>query len=196
MTTEYGKQITCALKAVAQMHSDTSRLLIDCDKHIGKGRPSVFGSYATRDLTYNYKADFWMAEGVYRYYPAGVNAVDGVTVAFIYSGSPTDPRSDTEPLFLVGHVQYSEQSGGGSSAPGTTKGRCEEWDLWRLYFEWSSRELGSVLQFGALDDGRIASARVIAVPLFSIDSIEQVLETANRVLLDGTVPNRAVPVTE
>ena len=29
-----------ALKAVIKMHSDTSKLLIDCDKHIGAGRKS------------------------------------------------------------------------------------------------------------------------------------------------------------
>src|ERR1700722_1838486 len=104
-TTEYGTKIAGALKAVAQMHAETSRLLVDCDKYIGNGRPSVFGSYATRDLTYHYKATFWMAEGVYRYYPAGPDAVEGVyryypagpdavegvTVAFHYAGAPDDP---------------------------------------------------------------------------------------------------------
>ena len=179
-TTEYGTKIAGALKAVAQMHSETSRLLVDCDKYIGKGRPSVFGSYATRDLTYHYKATFWMAEGVYRYYPAGSDAVEGVTVAFHYAGAPNDPRSQSEPLLLVGHIQYSPS--GNVLEDSSSKAKCNEWDLWSLYFEWGQdRESDKLLTYELADGGRITKAKLIAVPLFTVIGIEVVEGLARKV---------------
>lgn len=178
MKTEYGTKMAGALKAVAQMHSDTSKLLQDCDQEIGKGRPSIFGSYATRDLTYNFQADFWMAEGVYRYYQAGPALVDGVTVAFFHASEPDDPRSDTEPLLLVARIQYATAGDGASS-----KGNCKEWDIWHMYFDWvPDRKLGQILSVGRAGDGRIEWARLIAVPLFSISRIEDVAALMSRVI--------------
>jgi hypothetical protein len=179
-TNEYGTKIAGALKAVAQMHSDTSRLLVDCDKYIGKGRPSLFGSYATRDLTYNYKAAFWMAEGVYRFYPAGPDGVDGVTIAFHYTGTPSDPRSQSEPLLLVGHIRYSPS--GNALEASNSKAKCEEWDLWNLYFEWGKdREVDKVLTYEVADGGRIVKAELIAMPLFAVNSIGVVEDLTKRV---------------
>jgi hypothetical protein len=51
MTQDYGKQIMLALRAVEQLHSDCSKLLVDFDKKMA-GWNSVFSNYATRDLTY------------------------------------------------------------------------------------------------------------------------------------------------
>lgn len=99
MTNEYGERIAGALKAIAMLHSDTSKLLVDCDKQIGKDRKSVFANYATRDLTYNVKAECWMAEGVYRYYEAGPLLVDGVTVTFF------NKKEHTEPLLKVSRIR-------------------------------------------------------------------------------------------
>lgn len=196
MTTEYGMRISGALKAIVQLHSDTSRLLVDCDKHLGKGRPSVFGSYATRDLTYHYKAEFWMAEGVYRYYPAGPNAVDGITVAFHYAGAPSvDP--ETEPLLLIARIQYSSLPDTTPPGSAPVKGRCEEWDVWNLYFVWGrNRQFGKVLEYESVDNGRISWARLIAVPLYTVDSIELVVRLADEVGAASPERSSATRATE
>ncbi len=173
MKTEYGSKVAGALKAVAQMHSDTSKLLVDCDKQIGRGRRSVFGSYATKELTYNFQAEYWMAEGVYRYYEAGPMLVDGVTVAFFHGQA-------IEPLLLVAQIRYSYKPG--DPEPPVLRDRCDEWDAWSLYFSWGeSRELGKVHAYGGSDAGRIEWARLVAVPLFSIRRIEDVVEMMDRV---------------
>jgi hypothetical protein len=194
--TEYGIKIAAALKAIVQMHSDTSRLLVDCDKHIGKGRPSVFGSYATRDLTYSYKASFWMAEGVYRYYPSGPNVMDGITVVYHSALPSTDPRSETEPMLLVGRIQYSSASIVNPSESGALKGKCDEWDLWNLYFAWCKRECGKVVECQLVDNGRIEWGRLIAVPLFSVDNIEVVVRLVDEVAAASPDRGSAIGITE
>ena len=58
--TDYGKKMGQALKAVAKMHTQVSQLLLDCNSLFPEYE-SVFGTNATRELTYSVKADFWMA---------------------------------------------------------------------------------------------------------------------------------------
>jgi hypothetical protein len=50
MGEEYGRLIDNAVRAVAQMHGDTSKLLVDCDKRIGRGRSSVLAAMLPRTL--------------------------------------------------------------------------------------------------------------------------------------------------
>jgi hypothetical protein len=127
---------------------------------------------------------------VYRYYPVGPNTVDGVTVTFHYAGTPTDPRSESEPLLLVGRIQYSSLTGADPPDAATSKGRCAEWDLWYLYFEWGEdRETNKVLSRGLADNGRVAWARLIAVPLFTVDNIEAVVRLSDEVI--GCSPDRS-----
>jgi len=172
MAEDYGVLITGAVRAVASMHGDTSKLLLDCDKYIGKGRPSVFGNYATRDLTYNVQAKHWMAEGVYRFYLAGSHRVEAVTASFL-------EESTAEPMFLIGQIQYRCDNALEEELT-AIKRICTEWDVWSLYFDWGERVHDVVLKYENIDDGRIESARLIAVPLFSIASIEQVVALKNR----------------
>jgi hypothetical protein len=82
MSNDYGLRVGTAIRAVARLHSDTSRLLLDCDGTIGQGRTSIFKNYATSDLTWNVKANHWMAAGIYRYYDTSdiqPRTVEGVT---------------------------------------------------------------------------------------------------------------------
>jgi hypothetical protein len=174
MNTEQGQNIARALKAIAQLHSDTSRLLLDCDKYVGTGRPSVFGNYATRDLTYHVRAPWWMAEAVYRYYESDPQTADAVTVTFFSSSE------EFEPLLLVGRIHYAKTSQGEVNALRQT---CKEWDLWRLYFRSGvKQELGQVLEYNDMEEHRIAWARLLAVPLFSIHRIEDVCTLMSRVV--------------
>lgn len=165
MSTEYGKRITGALKAVAQLHSDTSKLLVDWDSRmLGSGWMSVFDNVATRNLTYHVKADFWMAEGVFRYYfnEAFPKAVKNVTVCFL-------ARQIAEPILLTANIHYRVESGT------HIKQVCKGWDTWQMYFDWTKgAELEKVIECSELDNGRIESAAVLGVPLYSINKIEDV----------------------
>jgi hypothetical protein len=175
MSEDYGKTMGNAIRAVAKMHSDTSRLLQDCDGTIGKDKASVFGSYATRDLTYNVRADQWMAQGVYRYYDAsaeGRGLVDGIMAYFFGRG----PYHHEEPLLIVGRIQYHLD---GDAA---IKGVCQEWDLWYALFDWGTGfELNRVLTPESPDKNRVEWIKLIAAPLYSIQSMEDVVALMKRV---------------
>ncbi len=169
-TEDYGKQINVALRAVEQMHSDCSRLLLEFDRKM-EGWTPVFGSYATRDLTYNVRAQRWMAEGIYRLYSnkSEPGLVRGLTISFI--------EADTDqPLLLVAEIRYAERAS-------DIKTVCREWDLWGLFFDWGGQRVyDKVLSFPAPDPTkRIESAQLIAEPLYSIKSVDEVAELMNRV---------------
>lgn len=165
METEQGQKLEGALRAVAQMHSDTSRLLIDCDKYIGGTRRSVFGNSVTDNLSHSVPADFWMAEGVYRFYEVDPPLLfDVITVAFLGGRK-------SEPLLLVGRIRY---------APGQL---FKNWDLWSLYFAWGQEQrTGEILEYSDVGAHRITWGRLVAVPLFSIKRIEDVQELMRRVV--------------
>jgi hypothetical protein len=170
MDSDYGTQLGQALRAVARLHADTSKLLVDCDKYIGNGRKSLFGNYVTRDLTYNVKADFWMPEGVYRHYDAGGTVVDSITVTFFVPLGAGDPEIARQPLFQVGRTEYNLANAGKG---GDLKSVCDPWDLWWLFFKGGPKpELGRVLECADAEKGRIVRSHYIAVPLVSVSSIE------------------------
>ncbi|HXA04637.1 MAG TPA: hypothetical protein VNY30_07355 [Bryobacteraceae bacterium] len=190
MDGEYGFKIGQAIRAVAGLHADTSRLLVDCDKHLGKERKSLFGNWATRDLTYNVKANSWMPEGVFRYYEAGSLLVDVVTITFFVPESSGDPAWAPEPLFKVGRIQYAVPSK--LSDEGSLKDVVNGWDLWWLFFKSSTRELNKVLTCGKEVDGdRIAWARLIATPLVSIRHIDDAKRLMGLVL--AAIPPSDLP---
>jgi hypothetical protein len=165
MSTEYGRKIAGALAAVRQLHSDTSKMLVDFDKKIvHAGWISAFDNTATRDLTYQMAAQHWMAKGVFRYYwrKEGVRGlVRGLTVRFF-------SRRIEEPVLLVAEMHYRPQSGEPSFL-------CQGWDLWKLYFESQLvLEAEKVVNCGSFDSGRIKSATMLATLLYQIRSIEDV----------------------
>jgi len=175
MSEDYGKKMGNAIRAVAKMHSDTSRLLQDCDGSIGKDRVSVFGSYATRDLTYGVRADQWMAQGVYRYYDASAESrglVDAI-MAYFFSRGPYDHE---EPLLIVGRIQYH------LDGDAVIKGVCQEWDLWYALFDWGAGlELSRLLTPESPDKNRIEWIRLIAVPLYTVKSMDDVVNLMKQV---------------
>ncbi len=93
-----------ALKAVLQMHSDASKLLIDLDTAM-QGYKSVFGNVATANLTYDVKSGMYMADGLFRHYTKGddESQVRAVNLCFF---DKKDPHLD-EPLFVAAHLAYS-----------------------------------------------------------------------------------------
>jgi hypothetical protein len=173
MNPDYGKRVEGALDAIRQLHADTSRLLVDFGKTVDANWDSVFGNYVTRGLTYNVIADYWMAEGVYRYWsdifdPAVVKAL---TVCFF-------GRGIAEPLLLVAQLNYLMEGGA------ETKTVCKEWDVWQLYFDWNDRPVtGEVMSSAGADKGRIKAAKLLAVPLYSITSVVDVVSLMSKVAL-------------
>ena len=161
--TEYGEKVGAALRAVLQLHIDTSKLLVDFDKKM-LGYSSVFGNFATSELTYHVRAEGWMASGVYRYYTKDEKPglVDGIMACFL------DARL-TEPLLLVAELKYHIESGA------DIRQICKPWDIWYLFFDWSSgTNEEEVITNKDVDHGRIEWSRLKAVPLYTIHEIENV----------------------
>jgi hypothetical protein len=164
VSTEYGEKVALALRAVCQLHSDTSRFLVDVDsERVGMGWSSVFGTVATSSISTTLTADCWMAEGVYRYYikTSSLDLVEGLLVPFFHFQGKSK-----EPLLLVAQIKYQLPAGS------SIKNVCKAWDIWKIYYDWDDRQdLGKVIGLGSLDDGRIQWAKVMAVPLYSIKRV-------------------------
>lgn len=163
--TDYGKKIGQALKAIAKMHSQVSQLLSDCDG-LFPDYESVFRTTVTRDLTYHVKADFWMAEGVYRYWFKPNQPVLGVTVMF------HDREGKLEqPLLGVGSIVYLDVTAQ------NVRERCDGWHLWYGVMDWSPQppRLGEVLELSDPDgNGTIENMKLIAVALFQIENLDDI----------------------
>lgn len=161
---EYGKSVGTALKVVRQLHWDTMRLLQDFNGLMTEYRP-VFGNAVTNGLSATLSAGFWMAEGVYRYYvsPTEPGTAHGITVAF-----EDYKRRIDEPLFLAACIEYNIENGQDVVTV------CRPWDIWELFFDrCEERALGSVVRRDdPFLDQRAKHADLIAVPLYSIGSVE------------------------
>lgn len=159
MQTEAGRKIYECVKAVCRMHSATSRLLQDFDKHVEWPSISVFQNTATKDLTYATSASYWMPEGVFRYLSCRDNPrlVEAITVCFL------DDEID-EPTLLLGRLEYAED-------PLKTRSTCDGWDLWWLYFPprpgWKHGVAGKC-DIPPDRAARIQKAAMVSVPLYTI----------------------------
>jgi hypothetical protein len=165
VSTEYGEKVASALRAVYQLHSDTSRLLVDSDnKRVGMGWTSVFGTVATSSISTTLRAECWMAEGVYRYYtkPPALDLVEGLLVSFFHF-----QEKSKEPVLAVAQIKYRAAAGS------PIKDVCRAWDIWELYYKWNERQdLEKAIIFGPQDNGRIEWSKLLAVPLYSIKRVE------------------------
>jgi hypothetical protein len=172
MADEYGKKLTTALAAVRQLHSDTSKLMVDFDgKMFAGGWSSVFANTAMSELTYQVRAQFWMAQAVYRYYAkdGSPGYVEGLAVVFFRKGVE-------EPLFLVAQIQYHMDPNKVISSV------CQVWDIWYLYFKHADkRDLEAVNRFRNIENGRIERAAVLAAPLLSIKTLADAMAALNKV---------------
>jgi hypothetical protein len=173
---DYGRRVNLALTAVRRMHADVSKLLVDADGTIGKGKVSLFGNNATQGLSYNVKTEYWMAYFVYRFYEAAEgtdpNLVEAINVWFFH------PRIE-EPCLMVGQVGYD------IGPEKRIKDVCQVWDLAMPHLEWSSLPM----QFGVIHSGLPPTGwkrpvrwfKVIAEPLYNIESINDVTGLMDRV---------------
>ena len=175
-STNYGKKIGQAIDAIRKMHAQVSQLMVDCDG-LFQDYSSVFGSYATRELTYNVRAESWMADGVYRYWYRTDGPVIAITVIFF---RPDNKVQREEPLLIVGQIDYNEFD------PKHPKEKCSEWDLWWSLTDWGTQPfcLDQIREIIKPDDkqlDRITRVVAIAVPLFSIENFADVKELFHRI---------------
>lgn len=175
-TDDYGKKISLALAAVRRMHADVSKLLLDADGTLGKHKASVFGNWATRDLNYKPKADYWMSWFVYRYYASAEGAapglVEGLSVCFF-----DNLNRITEPHLLVGQFSYD-------LAPDQEIGKvCQEYDLVFAYVQWSGPPVPRRVLTGSRPPQRPAINwyKVIGAPLYAINAMDDVTRLMEQV---------------
>ena len=170
-TTDYGKKVGQALKAVAKMHSQVSQLLSDCDASF-PDYMSVFGNTVTGGLTYHVKARFWMAEAVFRYWFKEGQPLLGITAMF----HPWEGNLE-QPLLVVGCIDYSDITSQ------NVKERCDGWPLWHAVMDWGPQppRLGEIIELSEPDErGAIQSMKLIAVPLFQIENLDDVTSLFKR----------------
>ncbi|MGA8153772.1 MAG: hypothetical protein WB952_22675 [Terriglobales bacterium] len=185
MDNDYGKKIGLALRAVDQLHADSTRLLRDFDGRM-TGCTSLFGTTVTKDVAYSINRSDFMAVGLFRYYVKKnmPNSTWGLNICFV------DPKID-EPLIIVGEITYKDPA----------QEACQGWDLWFLYFGATEVPVHHTLLEvqgpgpGASPQqyphpGKVLSARVIGVPLYEIQRLDDVEALMKRVSVGS---NELVP---
>ncbi len=178
MSDDYGRKIGQALTAVRRMHADVSKLLVDVEGTLGKGKTSVFGSRATSDTSGSYRVPRWMTWFVHRYFDGGhdsdTNPVDAICVCFI---DPNEPPRFHEPLLLLGQIAYRVTPGQ------SVKTACEEWDLVQAYLDWSKPGNPNDVRTGRAPEEleRVRWFKAIGTPLFSIRAMDDITALMKRV---------------
>jgi hypothetical protein len=182
---DYGLRVGMALKAVRQLHADASRLLSDCDGTIGKGMQVCHrANVATAGMS-TVLGGSWMAAGAYRCYAAAPDTqpglVDAVCLCFFGAKVAKD-----EPVLIVGQITYRLEAGQPLADV------VDGWDLWYLFADdCPGRACGEVYSSGPLtwqDGGKsFDEFRLVAVPLYSLTSMDDVVALMGRVR--GTGPS-------
>lgn len=177
---DYGVKIEEALLAVRQMHADVTKLISLLDTKLNR-KPVVMK--ITDQWKFALDSEIWMPEGMYRIYavPDVPGCVEGITAVFLnYWGEPI-----REPLLLVGQAQFATQT---ADELRTALMEGENvWFLWNAYLKWQDRRvMNEVLPVQGpndLDqsDGKLRWVQVVAVPLYSIEGIEDVLALLQQV---------------
>jgi len=161
---DYGKKIGLAYKAILQMHKDAKKLLIDCDNYFEQ--ESIFGNTVTSSLSYSIQASYWLAQGLFRYWPQDNDITNGATIIFF-----TEDEKVDQPLFIAGKIRYKLENNKLSEV-------CKYWDLWNVSLNWSEElkinSINNLVTPG--DEGRIEEITYIIKPLFQINEFKDVKE--------------------
>ena len=165
-----------ALKAVRQMHADSSRLLLDLDRAMVGYKP-VYGSVATMDLSYDIKRGAYMSEGLLRHWVRHSEPNQVIAVNLVFWD---DNANVEEPLFIAAKLLYAESLS-------NTPDRNKAWDPWYAYLNWMPKRMVGIVTEGKPHAKRTDLLRVASVgaPLASISS-----ENVARELLQVVVDHR------
>ena len=155
----WGKQMMLAIQAVRGLHTDASRLLLDLDRGL-VGYRSVYGSFATMDLSYDIKRGTFMSNGLLRHWlhNSQPDAVIAVNIAFW-----DDRGKVTEPLFIAAKLLYTDQLEKAGD-------RTKAWDPWYAYLDWTTPRLENEVSEAQPPAKRqdLRRAITIGVPLCSV----------------------------
>ena len=166
---DYGKKLGQAIIALTKTHLQVSQLLSDSDK-LFSNYTSVFGNIVTSNLTHQMNSDFWMAEGVYRYWFRPRSNIHGLTIAF-----HDWEREQEQPLLIVGNIKYLGNK---------PKDKCEPWDLWYGAKAWGPQPLRLNKAFDVPRTGteeRIGDMKLVVVPLFNIENLNDIKDLFKKV---------------
>lgn len=174
---DYGRRVSQALRAVRRLHEDTSRLLQDCDGTVGKGLTlATKTTYVTKDSFWSLGKP-WMPDGAFRCYSPDPTTrpglVDAVAACFLGEKVAVD-----EPVLIVGRIEY--RLGDGLRVQDV----CDGWDPWYLLANHCDPRPSDVVLAGGPTElgGRwVERFRLLAVPLFSVGSIDVVADAMSRV---------------
>jgi len=189
MSENYGENITRAMRAVLQMHADSSKLLLDLDREM-MDYVSLYDNIATANLSYDVKSKRFMAEGLFRHYVRAKTDTEviAVNILFFDEGIKT---AFSEPLFVASKLSYLNTTGSSSER------QSRFWNPWQALTDWSHGEaLKGVVHLSEIKkSGEVQSATVRAVPLFGISSIEQAMYVMREVAPE-LVPSPEVQTVE
>ena len=171
MHPEYGKQVGQAFAAVHQLHHDVSRLLTDVAAKLGDGRVNEKSVIKETSWLVN-RPNQWMPYSVCLTSTGGdlpANVVESLMVYFWHE----PPRLLEEPHLVLAQLTYKAGE----------NGRIDPryWDTCDACFKWSDVfPNGEVSQYSP-SDSRIETVTLLAVPLFDIASVDDVLKLMERV---------------
>ena len=185
--TENGKLMGVAIRAILEMQSDCIKLFRDLDKALElNDLRAISGNVVTTGLGSSITTPgLYLAEYLYRLY-APQHSKHHILGVNICLHNQEKKRYFAEPLFLAANIRYDPNQ---ADEPVATR----SWDPWAAFLDWNSdRSHGKVLD---VSPGRttIEKIVVVAVPLYSIISIQAAIDAINLVGRPDR-ESRAVPV--
>ncbi len=174
MHADYGKQVGQAFAAVFQLHKDVSRLLMDTLARLKRnGREAVWANYAFDGMSSSpMRPDQWMPYAVCLPTCNGdlPKNVYEVLMVHFWDESP----KPQEPHLVLARVTYRVNEDGGKEPA--------FWDGWDAWTKWDQPfPVGVVNRFDLPDHDRVQSVAITAVPLFDINSVDDVLKHLEKV---------------
>ena len=177
--TDNGKLMGSAIKAVLDMQSDCVKMFRDLDKQLElSDLRQISGNTITTGLGSSITSPgLYLSQYLYRLYaPRGsLQSVLGINICF---HDHNVKRYFIEPLFIAANISYEATQTDEALA-------VKSWDPWAAYLDWNQdRTFGTALDVNPGRSG-ISKIAVVAVPLYSITSIEVAVRTINLVGLPG-----------
>jgi len=175
METENGNLVGSAIRAILEMQSDCIKLFHDLDNKFElNGLQAISGNTVTTELGSSLTSPgLYLATYLYTLYAPQYSKhhILGVNICFHNQGSK---EYFAEPLFIAANIQYDLTQADEPLA-------IKSWDPWLAILVWNSdKSLGNVLDVSPRRSA-IKKILVVAVPLYSITSIEAAIETIDLV---------------
>jgi hypothetical protein len=175
METENGKHMAHAIRAVLDLQSDCIKLFRDLDKELElKDLQAISGNVITTGLGSSINSPgLYLAEYLFRLYAPqhSKHHILGINICF---HNYTSRKYFAEPLLIAANIRYDS-----TQPEESLTTRC--WDPWAAFLDWNlDRSLGNVLDLSPRRP-TIEKIVVVAVPLYSITSIQAAIRTIDLV---------------